>query len=97
MFAATSCMAAFFGLLETSSQWLVNNGVPYESARSYLSDLYLGLTKTASLSSDSFLELAARHTTPGGINHQVHERLKAEGVFLSYGHALDQVLERLKS
>ena len=45
--AATATMAAFFALLEEQASWLVAQGVPYASARSFLSGYHVGLAHEA--------------------------------------------------
>ncbi len=93
---ATATMAAYFGFVDCVASWLHRNGIPAEQARDYMARIYAGLSDTTlRFPERSFQALAAEHSTPGGINAQVLAELTRNGVFDTFGHALDAVMRRV--
>jgi pyrroline-5-carboxylate reductase len=92
--AVTATMSSYYTLIEEQAQWLTKRGIPYDDARKFLAQYYIGL---ASPTGTPFSQLAKDHSTPGGINELMHDKLGAEGVFNQFGTALDVVWKRLES
>lgn len=94
--AATATMASFYAVLESQATWLVEQGLAYDKARSFLAAYSLGLAHGAKNSSATFDELVHQSMTPGGINEQVHRELLAKANYEQYRHALTRVLDRIE-
>lgn len=95
--AVTATMANFYALLENSASWLVEQGLPYEDARAYLSGFYTGLAHDLTCVPLGFSAMAKSCMTPGGLNEQVYNELAGRGTYDHFSDALDHVLQRIKS
>lgn len=72
--ASSALMGLYFGVMESSADWLCQQGASADNARAYLSQVFVELARTAVRESDSsFSELRVEHSTPGGLNQQLHE------------------------
>jgi pyrroline-5-carboxylate reductase len=94
--AVTATMASFYAVLEQQASWLTQQGLPYRSARAFVSAYTVGLAQESALSDRSFPEMIDDHMTPGGLNEQVHAELSSVGAYDHYAPALDRVLARLQ-
>ncbi|MFK4445398.1 pyrroline-5-carboxylate reductase [Caballeronia udeis] len=94
--AVTATMASFYAMLETQAQWLVAQGIDYDSARAYLAGYSVGLAHETSLNDKPFSTLIQDSMTPGGINEQLHGELSGKGTYSHYQEALDNVLRRIE-
>ncbi len=95
--AASSLMATYFGLLETSARWLEAEGMPYDQASIYLKGLFGGLCHATDASNEqSFEEMASEFSTNGGLNEQVFAEFKENGGTKALTLALDSVLKRIE-
>ncbi|QOY88015.1 pyrroline-5-carboxylate reductase [Paludibaculum fermentans] len=92
---ATSTMAAYFGFMGQISSWVAAKGIPEQQARQYIAQLFAGLAGTGlEESGQSPADLAAAHSTPGGLNEQLLRHLTDHGVFQTLTDALDAVHRR---
>ncbi|MGC4055644.1 MAG: pyrroline-5-carboxylate reductase [Paludibaculum sp.] len=92
---ATSTMAAYFAFMGQISAWVAAQGIPEQQARQYIAQLFAGLAGTGLETAEiSPAELAAAHSTPGGLNEQVLRHLTSHGVFNILTDALDAVHRR---
>lgn len=96
-FSAASAFAATqLDLLATVEAWLAGRGVPGPDARAYVGELLRGLSEALTAEPDrELVALADDHATPGGLNQQVREHVRREGVHDVVAAALDQVLARV--
>ncbi|SAK45553.1 Pyrroline-5-carboxylate reductase [Caballeronia hypogeia] len=94
--AVTATMASFFALLEEQAQWLVGQGVPYASARSFLSGYHVGLAHETTQGTQPFADMIGHASTPGGLNEQLHRELSERGTFAHYAEALDRIMRRVQ-
>jgi pyrroline-5-carboxylate reductase len=94
--AVTATMASFYAVLETQAQWLVAQGIDYNSARAYLAGYSVGLAHETTNSDKPFSALVRDSMTPGGINEQLHGELSGKGAYAYYSEALDNVLRRVE-
>lgn len=94
--AVTSTMASHYAVLEAQASWLVEQGLPYPSARAFLAGYSFGLAADATASERSFAAMIDYLMTPGGLNEQVHAELTAAGAYDHYGPALDRVFARVR-
>jgi pyrroline-5-carboxylate reductase len=108
----TATMAAFFRVLGSMSDWLIDGGVPAALAARYVVGQIQALSAVpgagaagpdATLADGAapgdtidFAGLAERFATRGGINQQVVEQLQAAGAFELLPAALDRVLLRIE-
>jgi pyrroline-5-carboxylate reductase len=94
--AATATMAAFFALLEEQASWLVGQGLPYASARSFLSGYHVGLAHEATQGDEPFSKMIGHVSTPGGLNEQLCRELSERGTFAHYSEALERIMRRVQ-
>ncbi|MGN6669705.1 MAG: pyrroline-5-carboxylate reductase [Trinickia sp.] len=93
--AATATMASFYAVLQAQAMWLVEQGLPYDAARAFLSGYCVGLAHDTTRTGQSFAAMIDHFMTPGGLNEQVHAELSERGTYTHYGDALDRVFERI--
>ena len=98
-FSAASAFAATqLDLLATVEAWLVGRGVPDPDAGAYVRELIRGLSDALGEEPDRELALlAGDHATPGGLNQQVREHVRDQGVHEVVRTALDDVARRVAS
>jgi pyrroline-5-carboxylate reductase len=95
--AASALMATYFGILETGTKWLENKGLPYESGRAYLNQMFGALTDAAARAPErSFDEIRSEFSTKGGLNEQVYTNFAADGGIKALSNALDGVFNRIR-
>lgn len=95
--AASALMGLYFGVMESAAQWLGEQGADALGAGKYLSDMFVELARTAHREADtSFAELRADHSTPGGLNQQLHEVFVDSGGSRAIHTALDSVSGRIR-
>jgi pyrroline-5-carboxylate reductase len=95
--AASALMATYFGIMQTTTEWLAENGLPEEKARAYLAPLFAGLSEVAMLagSKADFNEISREFATKGGLNEQVLLDFDGKGGSGALKDALSRVLERI--
>lgn len=94
--AVTATMASFFALLEEQASWLVRQGLPYASARSFLSGYHVGLAHETTQGTEPFSAMIGQASTPGGLNEQLDRELSARGTYGHYSEALDGIMRRVQ-
>jgi len=93
---ATATMAPYFAFAGEVTDWLIRQGVPSTTARSYVGGVFHGLaTIAANPSAEPFPTLAEKFATAGGINEQVMAHLTRVGALKAVSDALDGVLDRM--
>jgi len=97
-YAATSAlMGLYFGIMETANDWLCAQGTSPQYAQSYLTKIFLELSRTADSTPDtSFAHLRKEHSTPGGLNQQMFEVFAETGGTESLTQALNSVAKRVR-
>ena len=94
--STASLMAAFYEILNTSSQWLVKKGINKKLADTYTAELFLALSQDAlNKSSQGYKKLVADSQTPKGLNMQVLNELKKGKFFTKFTKALENVNKRV--
>lgn len=95
--AASALMGLYFGVMESAAEWLGGQGADAQGARKYLSDVFVELARTADREANvSFAELRVDHSTPGGLNQQLHEVFVEKGGSRAIHSALDSVSGRIR-
>lgn len=98
-YATTSAlMGTYFGILDTATQWLCDQGTDYDSAQAYLNGVFLGLAKTSTdAQGTSFATLREEHSTPKGLNEQMFDEFASQGGTQALADALQSVLDRVRA
>ncbi|ADW70230.1 pyrroline-5-carboxylate reductase [Granulicella tundricola] len=95
---ATSAMSSYFGFAATLTTWMERQGVDPDKSRIFASQMFQGLSATASAEPNlTFAELAKEHETPGGLNEQVLRTISTAGLLTQLDQALDDILTRIQS
>lgn len=92
----SALMGSYFGILGTTQDWLVGEGLPEAAARSYMAMLFANLGRVAEGSSLGFDVLREEYSTKGGLNEQMFRVFDAEGGAEALRTALSQVLARVR-
>jgi pyrroline-5-carboxylate reductase len=96
--ATASIMAAYYEILNVSSNWLIKKGINKTIANNYISELFLSLSQDASnKKSDGFKKLVADSQTPKGLNMQVLNELKKGRFYSKFIKAMDNINRRVSS
>jgi pyrroline-5-carboxylate reductase len=91
-----SIMAAYYEILNTSSNWLVKKGIKKNIAQNYIAELFLSLSQDAvNKRSQGFEKLVADSQTPKGLNMQVLQELKKAKFFEKFTKALGNINKRV--
>lgn len=94
---SSSLMGTYFALLETTSTWLEQQGLPRSAADTYLRTLFSALgTVTATRIDSSFAELSREYATHGGTNEQLARLFFSHGGGDALTAALASVLARIE-
>ena len=94
--STASIMAAYYEILNTSSNWLIRKGIKKNIARNYISELFLSLSQDAvNKRSQGFKKLVADSQTPRGLNMQFLRELKKAKFFYKFAKALDNINKRV--
>jgi|TARA_B110000211_G_scaffold188054_1_gene213718 pyrroline-5-carboxylate reductase len=94
--STASIMAAFYEILNTSSNWLTKKGVNKNTANNYIAELFLSLSQDAvNKHSKGFNKLVTDSQTPKGLNMQVLKELKKGKFYSKFLKALDNVNKRV--
>ena len=96
--AAASIMAAYYEILNVSSDWLIKKGINKTIANNYISELFLSLSQDAvNKKSQGFKKLVADSQTPKGLNMQVLNELKRAKFYNKIIKAMDNISKRVSS
>ncbi len=94
---ASCTMGFYFGLQEVLSDWLADKGISRKNSRAYINTIYLNLAKTGVAAEGTGLEVLRRdHSTPGGLNEQMHRVFGEHGGHEAMKAALDSVFARMR-
>jgi len=96
--ATASIMAAYYEILNVSSNWLTKKGINKTIANNYISELFLSLSQDAvNKRSQGFKKLVADSQTPKGLNMQVLNELKRGKFYNKFIKAMDNINKRVSS
>ena len=94
--STASIMAAYYEILNTSSNWLIRKGIKKKIAQNYIAELFLSLSQDAvNKKSQGFKKLVTDSQTPKGLNMQVLQELKKAKFFNKFAKALDNINKRV--
>ncbi len=94
--ATSGMMASYYKVLETMSIWLTKKGVKKSDAQTYITSLFLALSKDAVVNSKKDLKILVKESqTPKGLNEQGLKELKQKGVYNSVINTLNNIHKRL--
>ena len=94
--STASIMAAYYEILNTSTNWLIRKGINKNLAQNYIAELFLSLSQDAvNKRSQGFKKLVAESQTPKGLNMQVLNELKRGKFFSKFAKALENVNRRV--
>ena len=94
--STASIMAAFYEILNTSSNWLIKKGIKKNIANNYVSQLFLSLSQDAvNKQSLGFKKLVKDSQTPKGLNMQVLKELQKVKFYSNFFKALENVNKRV--
>ncbi len=95
--ATSSLMAAYYEILNLSTNWLVKKGLNKKIATFYISELFFALSKDAvNKRGVGFKKLVAESQTPKGLNMQVLKELKKTKFYDKFILALNNVHKRMR-
>ena len=96
--STASLMAAYYEILNVSSNWLVRKGISKKIADKYISELFLSLSQDAEKKhSQGFKKLVADSQTPKGLNMQVLKELRRSKFYKNFIKSLENVNKRVSS
>jgi pyrroline-5-carboxylate reductase len=96
--ATASIMAAYYEILNVSSNWLIKKGIKKAVANNYISELFLSLSQDAvNKRSQGFKKLVADSQTPKGLNMQLLNELKRGQFYSKFIKAMDNINKRVSS
>lgn len=93
--ATSATLAGFFEYLAVQTSWLEGRGIAAPDARRYVGTTFAGALGSLLADEPGFTELASEYATPGGVNEQVREDLRAVGTYDQLHVTLDRAYERL--
>jgi pyrroline-5-carboxylate reductase len=93
--AATATFAAHLDYLTSITDWLADHGVDRDAASTYVTHIFGQIGQSLLEPAHSLAALMEKHTTPGGINEQLMNDLRHDGVPDLVRQALDRILTRL--
>ena len=89
-------MAAYYEILNTSTNWLIRKGINKNLAQNYIAELFLSLSQDAvNKRSQGFKKLVADSQTPRGLNMQALQELKKAKFYYKFMKALDNINKRV--
>jgi len=91
----TGHISSFYQLMQTSEQFMLDNGVGAVPARTFVSAFYASMATATEASPHSLQEMAIEAATPGGINEQGLDILLDTEHFKNQTDSLEQVHQRL--
>jgi len=96
LWAITSMMAPFFGLLKQMSEWLEERNIEPEQARQYVASMIHAVSVTGKeVTNCDFGDLIAEHSTPQGLNEQALRELQSAGGCALISKVLTLIEKRL--
>jgi pyrroline-5-carboxylate reductase len=96
--STASIMAAFYEMLNTSSNWLIRKGINKNTANNYIAELFLSFSQDAvNKKSEGFKKLVTDSQTPKGLNMQVLNELQKGKFYTKFVKAMDNINKRVSS
>ena len=96
--ATSSMMAAYYEILNSTTNWLIKRGIKQKIATNYTAELFLALSKDAVLKKNiGFKKIVSESQTPKGLNMQVLKELKKKKFYNKFIKSLNNVHKRIKS
>ncbi len=96
LWATTSMLAPYFGLLGSVANLPRGPGVPAEAADSYVAAMFHSIADTGlKVRGEGFEEITSEHATPGGLNEQMLRELTHAGNYDNVSRGLSLIFERL--
>jgi pyrroline-5-carboxylate reductase len=93
--ATSAVVASYAAFAQATASWLTAQGLGRSEARRYVSTLLTEIVDATADSDRSFSEIAASHTTQGGLNEQLRLYLEGENVFDTLSSGLDKIMARV--
>ena len=94
--STASIMAAYYEILNTSTNWLIRRGINKNLAQNYIAELFLSLSQDAvNKRSQGFKKLVSDSQTPRGLNMQALQELKKAKFYNKFTKALDNINKRV--
>eukprot|EP01034_Spumella_vulgaris_P026218 gene26218-32759_t len=93
--AVTGHISSFFELMRLTQDWAVDRGVESDTARQFVGAVYSSLSQGAEQSHESLAYLCEEAATPGGLNEQAINTLRASEHFSLAEQSLTDILTRL--
>jgi pyrroline-5-carboxylate reductase len=94
--ATSGMMASYYNMLDTMSVWLNKKGVKKLDAQTYVTSLFLALSKDAVINSNKDLKLLVKDSqTPKGLNEQGLKEMIKKDVYKSVTSTLNSIYKRL--
>jgi pyrroline-5-carboxylate reductase len=94
--STASVMAAYYELLNISSQWLTKKGINKNTSNNYIAELFLSLSQDAvNKKFQGFKKLVADSQTPNGLNEQALKELKKAKFYNKFINALENINKRV--
>ena len=94
--STASIMAAFYEILNVSSNWLIKKGIKKNIANKYIVELFLSLSKDAEKKqTQGFKKLVKDSQTSKGLNMQVLKELRKGKFYNKFLKSLDNVNKRV--
>ncbi|MAJ85504.1 MAG: pyrroline-5-carboxylate reductase [Candidatus Pelagibacter sp.] len=95
--STSSIMAAYYEILNISTNWLVKKGVNRKMATKYIAELFLSLSKDADIKQKiGFKKLVADSQTPKGLNMLVLKELKKSKFYDIFIKSLNSVYTKIR-
>jgi len=94
---ASALMATYFGIIENAADWMQTQSISQGDAAFYLGALFSNLSTTLVQSPLPMTALRDAHSTPGGLNEQLHRVFVDQGGQDALRAGLQSVLARVKA
>lgn len=92
---ASATVGAFFNYLGAVTDWLAEQGIGRSPAQRFVADLFAGLSPEMRSVDVDFADLAAAHSTTGGLNEQFARHMQSAGTDDAVRRGLEALLERI--
>jgi pyrroline-5-carboxylate reductase len=95
MICLTAHISSFFELERVNQQFMEDNGVQKDAAKKFTASFYESLATSAAASHEGFADLRDEAATPGGLNQQSTDALKAGPHYTAQVASMQVILDRL--
>ena len=93
--AVTACVAPMYAIMDTMIDWAQSEGIGAEQAAAYVTGFFASVCQEAARQDRAGIHTMATTSTPGGINMQNLELIRAAGGFEAWGNAIRPVFARM--